>query len=136
VLEGIVEGCKAARCALLGGETAEMPDMYPPHEYDLAGFAVGVVSKDQLLDGSRVKAGDVILGLESSGPHSNGFSLIRKLINLEKKNQQEQGLIDFCMTPTRIYVDAFFAFTKRTWTSIKGLGAYYRKWVFKYPTYQ
>ena len=84
VIAGIAEGCQQAGCALIGGETAEMPDMYAPGEYDLAGFTVGVVNKPDMIDGSTIKEGDVLLGIASSGPHSNGYSLIRKIIELDK----------------------------------------------------
>jgi phosphoribosylformylglycinamidine cyclo-ligase len=108
VIAGIIEGCVQAGCALVGGETAEMPGMYHGADYDLAGFCVGVVEKDAIIDGSKTRAGDVILGLPSSGPHSNGFSLIRKILQLSGADLQAdlQGvsLIDRLMTPTRIYV--------------------------------
>jgi phosphoribosylformylglycinamidine cyclo-ligase len=104
----IVEGCVQAGCALVGGETAEMPGMYHGKDYDLAGFSVGVVEKDRIIDGSRTAAGDVVLGLPSSGPHSNGFSLIRQILKVSGADLsaplQGTPLIDRLMAPTRIYV--------------------------------
>ncbi len=108
VIGGIARGCELAGCALIGGETAEMPDMYPPGEYDLAGFAVGAVEKSRLLDGSKVRAGDVVLGVASSGPHSNGYSLIRKVLSVTGADlNQALGagtLADALMAPTTLYV--------------------------------
>ncbi|HZX96489.1 MAG TPA: phosphoribosylformylglycinamidine cyclo-ligase [Myxococcales bacterium] len=100
VIKGIAEGCVRAGCALIGGETAELPGFYAQGEYDLAGFCVGVVEKSRILDGSRVKAGDVVLGLASSGLHSNGFSLARKVFEKSLTPQLAQELLE----PTRIYV--------------------------------
>lgn len=108
VVKGIGEGCLQSGCALIGGETAEMPGMYPKGDYDLAGFCVGIVEKADLIDGTKVKTGDVMLGLGASGPHSNGYSLIRKIIEVSgvdlQKDIDGQPLIDALMEPTRIYV--------------------------------
>ncbi|WP_297146686.1 phosphoribosylformylglycinamidine cyclo-ligase [Thermomonas sp.] len=108
VVGGIAKGCEIAGCALIGGETAEMPDMYPPGEYDLAGFTVGAVEKSKLVDSSKVRAGDVLIGIASSGPHSNGYSLIRKILeragNPLDLDVGGVKLADALMEPTRIYV--------------------------------
>jgi phosphoribosylformylglycinamidine cyclo-ligase len=108
VVAGIVEGCVQAGCALVGGETAEMPNMYHGADYDLAGFCVGVVEKDAIIDGTKTRAGDAVLGLPSSGPHSNGFSLIRKILQLSAADMHADlegtSLIERLMAPTRIYV--------------------------------
>ncbi|PTY36827.1 phosphoribosylformylglycinamidine cyclo-ligase [Saccharospirillum sp. MSK14-1] len=108
VVEGIGEGCRQANCALVGGETAEMPGMYHGEDYDLAGFCVGVAEEDNLIDGTSVRAGDTVIGLPSSGPHSNGYSLIRKVLEVSGADLQqslgEQTLADALMAPTRIYV--------------------------------
>jgi phosphoribosylformylglycinamidine cyclo-ligase len=108
LIAGIVEGCVQAGCALVGGETAEMPGMYHGEDYDLAGFCVGIVEKDAIIDGSATRAGDVVLGLPSSGPHSNGFSMIRKILQVAGADLNAAldgvSLIDRLMAPTRIYV--------------------------------
>jgi len=108
VVTGIGEGCLQSGCALVGGETAEMPGMYEGEDYDLAGFCVGVAEKSELIDGSKVKEGDVIIGLESSGVHSNGYSLVRKIIEVSGADLSQdldgQSLGDALMAPTRIYV--------------------------------
>ena len=113
VVQGIATGCEQTGCALMGGETAEMPGMYPPGEYDLAGFAVGVVEKSKILTGALVAQGDVVLGLASSGVHSNGFSLVRKVIERSATKLPEQldgrPFRQALMTPTRIYVKAVLA---------------------------
>ena len=108
VINGIAKGCEQAGCALVGGETAELPGMYQDEDYDLAGFAVGVVEKANIIDGMKVKDGDALIGLASSGPHSNGYSLIRKVLAVSGVSFEERldgrALIDRLMEPTRIYV--------------------------------
>jgi len=108
VIKGIAEGCAQSGCALVGGETAEMPGMYPEGEYDLAGFAVGVVEKSEIINGKTIQPGDVVIGLASSGAHSNGYSLIRKIISNEKADFlgpfDGKTLKDIVMEPTRLYV--------------------------------
>ncbi|HET8692019.1 MAG TPA: phosphoribosylformylglycinamidine cyclo-ligase [Steroidobacteraceae bacterium] len=108
VIAGIAEGCALAGCALVGGETAEMPGMYPEGDYDLAGFCVGVVERERIIDGTRTRAGDAVIGLASSGPHSNGFSLIRRLIAEARADAATRldgaPLFQRLMAPTRIYV--------------------------------
>jgi phosphoribosylformylglycinamidine cyclo-ligase len=108
VIQGIAAGCEESGCALVGGETAEMPGMYPPGEYDLAGFAVGVVEKERIINGATIAEGDVVLGLASSGAHSNGYSLIRKLIERSGIDMDSdfhgRPFRDVVMAPTRLYV--------------------------------
>jgi phosphoribosylformylglycinamidine cyclo-ligase len=114
VLGGIARGCALAGCALIGGETAEMPGMYPEGEYDLAGFAVGVAEKSRLIDGRTIRPGDAILGIASSGAHSNGYSLIRKIIEHTRPDLQapfdgDKTLAEVLMAPTRIYVKSLLS---------------------------
>jgi phosphoribosylformylglycinamidine cyclo-ligase len=110
VVAGIAEGCAQAGAALVGGETAEMPGMYHGADYDLAGFCVGIVEREAIIDGSQVRAGDAVIGLSSSGPHSNGYSLIRRLVSVAGATSATQldgqALFDRLLTPTRIYVRA------------------------------
>lgn len=113
VVGGIVEGCVQAGAALIGGETAEMPGMYHGDDYDLAGFCVGIVEKERIIDGSRTRAGDAVIGLHSSGPHSNGYSLIRKLIGVAGAGPdtllEGERLYERLLAPTRIYVKPVLA---------------------------
>lgn len=111
IVSGVAEGCRQAGCALVGGETAEMPGMYAPEDYDIAGFTVGAVEKDELIDGSKVAEGDVFVGLPSTGVHSNGFSLVRKIVsdagldlNARYEETGDRTLGEVLLTPTAIYV--------------------------------
>ncbi|AEP36986.1 phosphoribosylformylglycinamidine cyclo-ligase [Taylorella asinigenitalis] len=128
VVGGVGTGCKISGCALIGGETAEMPGMYPEGEYDLAGFAVGIVEKSKIITGESIKEGDIILGLGSSGPHSNGYSLIRKIIDLTGAKPDmpfgenpSKKFADYVMAPTRIYVKPVLEAIKKFGDSIKGM---------------
>ncbi|MGQ9621875.1 MAG: phosphoribosylformylglycinamidine cyclo-ligase [Candidatus Caldatribacteriaceae bacterium] len=123
VLSGVIRGCEEAGCVLLGGETAEMPDMYPKEEYDLAGFALGIVEEEDIVDGRKIEEGDVVLGLPSSGLHSNGFSLVRRV--LEHKgipfdaSVEGRNLLDELLCPTRIYVRPVLDLLSRV--TVKGM---------------
>jgi phosphoribosylformylglycinamidine cyclo-ligase len=113
VIKGIAQGCKLSGAALIGGETAEMPGMYAAEDYDLAGFCVGIVEKQRLIDGQSVQAGDCLIGLQSSGPHSNGYSLIRRILEVTATDitttLNDRPLIDWLIEPTRIYVQSLLA---------------------------
>jgi phosphoribosylformylglycinamidine cyclo-ligase len=123
VVAGIAKGCELSGCALIGGETAEMPGMYPPGEYDLAGFAVGAVEKSRIITGKTIRPGDAVLGLASSGPHSNGYSLVRKIVEVSgadlKSDFHGRPLGEVLLEPTRIYVKSLLALMRET--EVKGL---------------
>lgn len=125
VVSGIAEGCRQSGAALIGGETAEMPGFYPVGEYDIAGFAVGVAEKSKIINGSKIKPDDVLIGIKSSGVHSNGYSLVRKLFGedmkeLEKYDEELQAKpIDVLLTPTKIYVKSILALIEKV--EVKGI---------------
>jgi len=126
VIQGIVEGCRMAQCALIGGETAEMPSFYPQGEYELAGFSVGIVNRNRLIEGKNIKPGDVLIGLASNGLHSNGYSLVRKVFSREKGYELDNQLKELdcslgeeLLKPTRIYVQPILALLEQL--PVKGL---------------
>ncbi|MEE1281433.1 MAG: phosphoribosylformylglycinamidine cyclo-ligase [Acutalibacteraceae bacterium] len=119
IVSGVAEGCVQAGCALVGGETAEMPGFYPVDEYDLAGFSVGIVDKKDIIDGEKLQAGDVLIGLPSSGVHSNGFSLVRKVFGIDETtinktyDELDKPLGETLLTPTKIYVKPLLALIEK-----------------------
>jgi phosphoribosylformylglycinamidine cyclo-ligase (EC 6.3.3.1) len=119
LVKGVSEGCLQAECSLIGGETAEMPGFYKEGEYDIAGFAVGIVDKDKIIDGSTIKDGDVLIGIASSGLHSNGFSLVRKLIKDLEIDFNGKSMGEVLLTPTKIYVKPVLELMKKF--DIKGM---------------
>ncbi|MBS5793421.1 MAG: phosphoribosylformylglycinamidine cyclo-ligase [Lachnospirales bacterium] len=125
IVEGVSKGCVMAGCSLIGGETAEMPGFYPEDEYDLAGFTVGILDNANVIDGKKIKEGDILIGVSSSGIHSNGYSLVRKIFNPNKENVNEyidelsQTLGEALLTPTKIYVKAVLELIKKV--EIKGI---------------
>ncbi len=120
MVAGIAEGCRQAGTALIGGETAEMPDMYGDGDYDLAGFCVGAVEKDRIIDGASIVAGDALVGMASSGPHSNGYSLIRKVLDIAANDEIDgRPARDVLLEPTRIYVKSILALIDNV--AVKGL---------------
>jgi len=126
VMKGIATGCRQAGCSLIGGETAEMPGLYKREDYDLAGFTVGVVEKAKIIDGSRIKAGDMVIGLASSGIHSNGYSLVRRVLSLAEQKRYSAELL----APTKIYVKPVLKLLEKF--PVKGIahitgGAFYEK---------
>lgn len=127
IVSGIVEGCKKAGCSLIGGETAEMPGFYPEDEYDLAGFSVGIVDHEKIIDGSGIKAGDKLIGIASSGLHSNGFSLVRKIFDVNREALKQYipelrcTLGEELLKPTKIYVNTVLKILKIMGENIKGI---------------
>ncbi len=120
IVKGIVDGCRLSSCSLVGGETAEMPGMYKGKDFDLAGFAVGIVDRKKIIDSKNIKGNEILVGFSSSGPHSNGYSLIRKLFfNRNMRNLNNSALINSVMKPTKIYVDLISSIQKKI--SIKGM---------------
>ncbi len=117
VVKGINEGCRLAGCSLIGGETAQMPGMYKAGDYDIAGFCVGVVEKNEIIDGKKIKANDVVIGIESSGLHSNGYSLVRKVLSTTELKRMSAELLK----PTRIYVKPILALLKEYKSSVHGI---------------
>jgi phosphoribosylformylglycinamidine cyclo-ligase len=127
IVSGIAAGCRRAGCSLIGGETAEMPGFYPEDEYDMAGFAVGIVDHDRIIDGSTIASGDLLIGIASSGLHSNGYSLVRKILDVNAENVRKKipelgcTLGEELLRPTRIYVKSILHLIKKLKLNVKGI---------------
>ena len=129
LVKGVSDGCVESGCALIGGETAEMPGFYKEGEYDIAGFAVGIVDKDKIINGKDIKPGDKLIGIASSGVHSNGFSLVRKLYTDLNEEFNGEEVWKTLITPTKLYVKPVLSLIEKF--NIKGMSSYNRWWIYR-----